>query len=282
MFYPNIHESHAEAKKEAIRSIFYQNNFDGFIVLGAQDRIDVHDIYDIAVARKIPCLLFDIRKTQLDSFPKNDYVATVVTDLSEVDNLENFLKICQILKGFKNPLIYDNLCGGKSRLKHIKVALKYYNNYVLFCHSRQNARQLIMDSFPHTKDYALSSYNSIIHIWKKSTEFDPALIMEPVRTYGRAKNGDGKNNPRNCNYLCPFCGARKVFVVRRTIKKPEFHCSKCKKEWDDSDISNDKKYDKKKKGHPCPKCHADSSCTYRRTKKKPEWHCCKCKHEWDE
>ena len=225
MLYSNITPTHEFEKKQALRKFFYSNyGWDCIIILGAQDRSDVHDLVDIANDNKIKCILFDIRTNQLNAFPNNPNTCKLNWDISKTNNIKDILNICKLFQ-IQKPFIYDNTCGGPTRMNHIQTALSLYNDVIFFAHTGRGGKAKAEETFKIIQHEQLSPHNFLLHVTKKEGD-----ITTPTPTTTIIiKTKSHVHNPNRIK--CPHCKATSAWVTARKTKLPEFHCSKCKQEW---------------------------------------------------
>lgn len=161
MIYTNIEVDNGIRKAPILRRLFHDFNWDSLIILGAQDHDDVRSLCKCALIKNLEIILIDIRKNELDKHRKIPS-QRIVADLSCLVYTKKLID--QLSKRFKNPFIYDNLCGGRSRDMHIHLFLDSFPSLISYISGRNSRLREIRPYILSKVQYNRTNY--IVHLSK--------------------------------------------------------------------------------------------------------------------
>lgn len=142
MIYKNVEVDNGIKKIPFLRKQMLTKKWDALVILGAQDHDDVRYLCRYARKKKMYTMLFDRRQTQLDAAKYAD--EKILEDLSNISLTKGL--ICKLKeRGSKNPFIYDNLCGGRSRDDHVHLFINAFPFLISYMSARNNRMEEIKD-----------------------------------------------------------------------------------------------------------------------------------------
>jgi hypothetical protein len=228
MRYSNIHQ-HCKTKKDALRRIFYstrETDYDAIVILGAQSNDETQDLVDIAKQREIPTFLYDIRSTELDKFESREGIVRHNVDLTKTEEIENILNSLKI-SNVKNPLIYDNLSGGKTRIEFLHQIVSKFYEVVLFTNVGHGMLSRVRDEFTVKDGLWLSDHNRLF------------IIKSKISQLTTKKTESKKNNRRP---QCPNCykvpGKHSILgqYLYWRKKTQDYRCCRCDSLFTEKDL----------------------------------------------